>query len=52
MGDEVADPDSEDDLRLVVQVSAERGGTDAGCPEQLRRAQGVGRDHDDRARTS
>ena len=39
-------PDGEDDLRLVVEVAAEGVGTDAGRPQQLRRAQGVGGDDD------
>ena len=36
------------DLRLVVEVPTEGGRADAGCPEQLRGAQGVGRDDDRR----
>ena len=44
---EVADAHGEDDLRLVVEVAAEGVGTDAGGPEQLRRAQGVGGDDDE-----
>ncbi len=44
-GHDVADAHREHDLRLVVEVAAERVGTDAGGPQQLRGAQGVGGDH-------
>ena len=46
----IAKPHREDDLRLVVQVAAQCGGTDAGGPEQLRSPQGVAGDHDERRR--
>ena len=42
----VPDADGEDHLRLVVEVAPERVGTDAGGPEQLRRAQRIGGHHD------
>ena len=42
---DVAQPDGEDRLRLVVEVPAQRGRPDAGGPQQLRRAQRVGGHH-------
>ena len=45
LGRDVAQPAREHHLRLVVEVTAQGVGPDAGGPQQLRRAQGVPAHH-------